>query len=138
MRDLERFIVLRTIDGQWVQHLTAMDNMRTGIGLQAVGQRDPLVAYKQQGHEMFQELLERIRHDVVRLLLHVQVQIRTAVPAVSGRRGISSPMESQQRDSRGEVAGVGAPVRSHQKVGRNDPCPCGSGLKYKRCHGKAA
>ncbi|MBI2303430.1 MAG: preprotein translocase subunit SecA [Chloroflexi bacterium] len=125
MRVLERLLMLQVIDGRWVEHLTMMDNMREGIGLQAYGQTDPLVAYKRQGHLMFQELQETIQRDIVHTIFHVTIA-REAAPrpktAVSYNR-------SQGNGAR-ELA------RAGKKVGRNDPCPCGSGKKYKRCHGR--
>ncbi|MCI0895946.1 MAG: preprotein translocase subunit SecA [Chloroflexi bacterium] len=132
MRTLERLLLLRAIDTHWVNHLTSMENLRTGIGLQAYGQRDPLVAYRTEGHKMFQELLSRMRYDVVHTLFHVAV---TQEPVNGGqRRGVgkaanASPMQAVSVGRREAVA-VGA-----TKIGRNAQCPCGSGKKYKRCHG---
>ncbi len=127
MRILERIVMLRIIDTLWVEHLTAMDYMRQGIGLQAVGQRDPLVAYKRKSHEMFQELLSTIQHDVAHTIFRVGIR-REAAPRPA------SPMVAvaggQTRDSNQP------PKASGKRVGRNDPCPCGSGKKYKKCCGK--
>ena len=131
MRLLERLLLLRAIDTHWVNHLTAMENVRTGIGLQAYGQRDPLVAYRAEGHKMFQDLLSRMQYDIVHSMFHVSI---TQEP-VNGRRkrnggagGVSaSPMQAVNPQGREKVAAA--------KVGRNAPCPCGSGKKYKRCHG---
>ncbi|MBI2832291.1 MAG: preprotein translocase subunit SecA [Chloroflexi bacterium] len=128
MRLAERVIMLRTIDSLWVDHLTAMENMRQGIGLVAVGQRDPLVAYKTEGHAMFQNLLSAIQNAVVHTIFHVAIErkeapqpVATPVSKAVGNRG-GAPQGRQK------VAG--------RKVGRNDPCPCGSGKKYKHCCGK--
>ena len=130
MRLLERLLLLRAIDTHWVTHLTTMENLRTGIGLQAYGQRDPLVAYRTEGHKMFQELTQRMQYDVVHTLFHVTVSQQ---PNNGGRKAASakaaSPMEAVNPKGKQAVA-VGA-----GKVGRNTPCPCGSGKKYKRCHG---
>ena len=115
MRMLERLVMLRTIDRLWVDHLTAMETMRQGIGLRAVGGRDPLVLYKQEGHAMFQSLLSGITHDVVHTIYKVGI-VKEKAPA-------PSPMA--QAAKRKEAVGAG------HKVGRNDPCPCGSGKKYK-------
>ena len=130
MRLLERLVLLRAIDIHWVSHLTSMENLRTGIGLQAYGQRDPLVMYRAEGHKMFQELLSRMQYDVVHSMFHVTI---TQDPA-NGRRRRSggaaagaTPMQAVNPQGR-ENAGAA-------KVGRNAPCPCGSGKKYKRCHG---
>ena len=123
MRTLERLAMLRIMDTHWVHHLTAIQEKRQGIGLQAFGQRDPLVMYKREGHEMFQSLLARIQHDIVHTIYHTGLEAKPAV------RRVQSP----QVPAGGRQALAGA-----RKVGRNDPCPCGSGKKYKRCHGVAA
>ena len=123
MRTLERLAMLRIMDTHWVHHLTAIQEKRQGIGLQAFGQRDPLVMYKREGHEMFQSLLARIQHDIVHTIYHTGLEARPAVQRV----------QSPQAPAGGRQAPAGA-----RKVGRNDPCPCGSGKKYKRCHGVAA
>ena len=120
MRILERLVMLRTIDRLWVEHLTAMENMRQGIGLHAAGGRDPLMMYKQEGQSMFQSLLAGMEHDVVHTIYRVQIKTEKAPAA--------SPMAEAAR--RKEAVAVG------NKVGRNDPCPCGSGKKYKKCCGK--
>jgi preprotein translocase subunit SecA len=112
MRAVERVVVLSTIDMLWTEHLTRMEQIRHGIGLRAVAQTDPLVAYKREGHQMFQSLLSSIRHDVVRTVLRVRMAEQH-----------TRPMPRQA-------------VLAGQQVGRNDPCPCGSGKKYKRCHGR--
>ncbi|MSQ41328.1 MAG: preprotein translocase subunit SecA, partial [Dehalococcoidia bacterium] len=129
MRQMEREVMLRTIDIHWVQHLTAMENLRTGIGLQAYGQRDPLVAFKQEAHEMFQHLLESIQHDIARTVFRYADVLQQVSPerqaTAAGRRPSSMAV----------VAGARRESSSARKVGRNDPCPCGSGKKYKKCHG---
>ncbi len=124
MRTIERLVMLRIIDTHWVQHLTSIENLRQSIGLQAFGQRDPLVMYKHEGHQMFQTLLDRIQHDIVHTIFHTGLESRPAV-----RRVQRPQVPAVARQS----AAAGA-----RKVGRNDPCPCGSGKKYKRCHGVAA
>ena len=154
MRQLERLVLLQTVDAHWVQHLTAMEHMRLGVGLQAYGQRDPLVMYRQEGHAMFQELLERVRHDIARTILHVTIRVQqqagqTQQAAPTPAQEIKdSPMASQQRNAQGQApaaasgavtAAAATPARrGNAKIGRNDPCFCGSGLKYKKCHGQAA
>lgn len=126
MRVLERLVMLRIIDNLWMEHLTVMEDMRQGIGLRAVGQGDPLIVYKREGHAMFQGLLDNIRHDVVRTIYHVNIVRQEAREPVMA----SAPAAGQQgsRRERAKVAG--------RKVGRNDPCPCGSGKKYKYCCGR--
>ncbi|MEX0761766.1 MAG: preprotein translocase subunit SecA [Dehalococcoidia bacterium] len=160
MRTLERAIMLRTIDSQWVEHLTAIDNMRQGIGLQAAGQRDPLIQYKRQAFDMFSGLVARIETDVARTIFRVamanqpppgQQQARAVKPdvpdAVAAGNGQAPVNPAAARAaaalaSKGTVMGSvnrghGAQVAGNKKVGRNEPCPCGSGKKYKRCHGAA-
>ncbi|MEW6034048.1 MAG: preprotein translocase subunit SecA [Chloroflexota bacterium] len=118
MRILERLVMLRVIDGLWIEHLTAMEQMRQGIGLRAVGNVDPLVVYKKEGHAQFESLMASIRHDVAHTIFHVTITRERAKP---------TPMAQQSRQKEAVTAG---------KVGRNDPCPCGSGKKYKKCCGK--
>jgi preprotein translocase subunit SecA len=147
MRGIERSIMLQTIDRLWVQHLTAMQNLRQGIGLYAYGQRDPLVMYKMEGHGQFNALLERIRHDTVHTVYHVVPASLAADDAAAGNgkastvkraalsrtAKLSTVMSQATASSPIPQAALGIP-----KVGRNDLCPCGSGKKYKRCHGTAA
>ena len=135
-RSIERYIMLRTIDANWVQHLTAMENLRQGISLQAVGQRDPLVMYKKEGHELFQNLQSKIIDDVV----HTIFKTGTPIDPELGTQTISTPKVANQpkpvfktNDSSKVVKKTSGP-----KVGRNEQCPCGSGKKYKRCCGLAA
>ena len=135
MRTIERQLMLRVIDGHWVQHLTAMENLRQGIGLHAFGQRDPLVMYKKEGHEMFQNLLDRIQYDIVHTVYHINV-------GGSGSDG-KSPAARPKGPDGGESVMAGVMSRKSRepvptggrKLGRNEPCFCGSGKKYKRCHG---
>ena len=122
MRMLERMVMLRTIDNLWVEHLTAMETTRQGIGLHAVGGRDPLMMYKQEGQATFRSLLAGIAHDVVHLMYRVGIKKEEPAPQ-------KSPMA--QAAQRNEAA-------TAKKVGRNDPCPCGSGKKYKKCCGRNA
>ncbi len=158
MRLLERLVLLRTIDVHWIEHLTAMENLRQGIGLQGVGQRDPLVAYKTQGHSMFEELRERIRQDVARSIYHVNIRrepapapapaAQTTSTATTGATA-SAPAPKQpapqsvrlalgptrEQKMMQQAVGDRSGVAVDSKAGRNDPCPCGSGKKYKKCHG---
>ena len=155
MRELERFILLQTLDTLWVQHLTAMEQMRLSSGLQAYGQRNPLVMYRQESHGMFQELMDRLRNGIVRTVLHLDVSAQQVRPvataaadgsapngAVATRGAVAdSPMASQQRDATGQAPDAqsrGTVRRATPKIRRNDPCHCGSGIKYKKCHGVAA
>ncbi len=128
MRELERRVLLRSIDQLWVQHLTRMDELREGVGLQAYGQKDPLVVYKTEGYRMFGKLLEDLRHDVVRTMFRVR-------PAIA-ERPIETAVTKQQMTNLGEGSETMTVTNSKKKVGVNDPCPCGSGKKYKHCHGR--
>jgi len=130
MRLLERLIMLRIIDNYWVEHLTEMDYMRTGIGLQAVAQRDPLVAYKREAHGMFESLMESIQHDIVHTIFHVNLSKQPVA------RRAPSRMEAVAAASGGGNGKKRPRKMSGKKIGRNDPCPCGSGKKYKHCCGK--
>jgi len=130
MRVLERLLLLRAIDLHWVNHLTTMENLRTGIGLHAYGQRDPLVMYRTEGHKTFQELLHRMQQDVVHSLFHVTVNQRPAAARRPSDSAKASPMQKVTGNGRQAVGGA--------KVGRNSKCPCNSGKKYKRCCGAAA
>ncbi len=141
MRLLERLLLLQTIDRLWVEHLTAVDEMRQGIGLQAYGQQDPLVAYKREAHDMWNQLLANIRQTIARAIFHVTLS--TTEPAPSAARGpvaAGGPRRAVQTlsESRGPQTATPAAKVDGRKVGRNDPCPCGSGKKFKRCHGIAA
>jgi len=152
MRLLERIVMLTTIDRLWVEHLTAMDDMREGIGLHAYGQVDPLVAYKREAYDMFEQLMANIRNGVARGIYHVQLAPQTvAVPIAAppaalreNREAIEAnagamplPDGSPPRAAAAAAAASGGGVAVMHKVGRNDPCPCGSGKKFKRCHGAA-
>ena len=127
-RYVERVVMLQVMDKLWREHLTHMDDMRQGIGLQAYGQKDPLVAYKREGFEMFEALLTNIEYDTVHKILFANVQ-RTVQPAQPRNLITNQPVEG---------AATTTQKRKQKKVGRNDPCPCGSGKKYKLCHGAAA
>ncbi|MCI0813227.1 MAG: preprotein translocase subunit SecA [Chloroflexi bacterium] len=143
MRSLERQVMLRVVDSSWVQHLTAIESLRQGIGLEAFGQRDPLVMYKKKGHEEFLTLQSRIQRDIVYTIFHLGSLVhqqagqtegngkpRKAAQRTSGKgKSNRSVMENVMGDQREAVAS------GSQKVGRNAACPCGSGKKYKRCHG---
>ena len=131
-RVIERMVLARTIDALWVQHLTAVDELRQGIGLRAYGQANPLVTYKREAHDMWEQLLENIRSTVARQLFHARpVEVPRPRPAIPVGARASGP-----GDDNGAAAGAVTPVVA--KVGRNQQCPCGSGKKYKRCHGRAA
>ena len=143
-RELERVVMLKIVDQKWMEHIDNMDELKNGIGLRAYGQKDPVVVYRMEGFDMFDEMVQDIKFDVVKLLMHatkrdegvsrketakitdVSLQDKTAIELVDGKL---SPKEG----------GINKTiVNDTPKIGRNDPCPCGSGLKYKNCHGKNA
>jgi len=130
MRIAERLVMLRVIDLLWKDHLTDMEHLRQGIGLRAVGQEQPLIVYKREGHASFEALLASIQHDVTRSIYRVGIaneapQKKEAVPV--GKK-VEREVEREVGHKVGHKIG--------RKVGRNDPCPCGSGKKYKHCCGK--
>ena len=128
IRELERVILLKVIDRKWMDHIDAMEQLRQGAGLQAYGQRDPLVEYKMNGYEMFDEMTENIKEDTVRALLHVRVEQKVEREQVAKVTGTNK-----------DESAVKAPVkRMDAKIYPNDPCPCGSGKKYKQCCGRKA
>lgn len=128
IREAERVILLKVIDRKWMDHIDDMEQMRQGIGLRALGQRDPLVEYKFVGFDMFNEMTAGIRQETVKALLHLRVEQKVEREEVAKVTGTNKDDSS-----------VKEPVkRKSAKIGRNDPCPCGSGLKYKQCCGKNA
>ena len=125
IREIERVILLKVTDQHWMNHIDDMDQLRQGIGLQAYGQRDPVTEYRFQGYDMFEEMTESIREETVKALMHVRIEQKVEREQVTKETG------TNKDDS------ANAPVqRKTEKVGRNDPCPCGSGKKYKYCCGK--
>ena len=119
--DFERLVLLKTVDAKWMDHIDAMDALRKGIGLRGYGQRDPVLAYRQEGWDMFDDMVSRIHSETASILLKVQIEKR----------------EDGSTSAKQQIASASKTVRNtEQKVGRNDPCPCGSGLKYKNCCGK--
>ncbi len=131
MRELERVILLRVMDSKWMEHLRAMDDLREGIGLRAYGQRDPLMEYKFEAYEMFQAMLQEMQEDVIQLLFRVRL-----VSEEQQRQQDRLAQAVTNRNGDGDGGNKQVPVRRETKVGRNDPCPCGSGKKYKRCCGR--
>ena len=124
MREVERVVLLKAVDSHWMDHIDAMDQLRQGIGLQALGQKDPVVAYRNMGFDMFDEMVLGIREQTVRSIFHVTVRM-----APQQREQLAKPVEVMGDDKP-------KPKRTDKKPGRNDPCPCGSGLKYKNCCGR--
>jgi len=135
VRHLERVITLQSIDNHWKDHLLAMDHLKEGIGLRGYGQRDPLQEYKREGFDMFEAMLDRYEKDIIEKLYSVRI---------AAERDVERMEAQQQRDRQDIILAHGEEQaekpkqvrRSGEKIGRNDPCPCGSGKKYKKCHGK--
>ena len=126
MRELERVVMLRVVDEYWMDNIDAMDDLKQGIGLRAYGQHDPVVAYKEEGYQMFEAMITAIKEETIRRMFLVQLRPAQEVKRekVAKETGTSAPDKSQVKR---------APVRKEHKVGPNDPCPCGSGKKYKKC-----
>ena len=157
MREFEKLVALQVLDGQWKDHLAAMDHLKEGIHLRGYAQKQPIQEFKREAFNMFEELLDRFKQEVVELLYKVQVHAESDLEAFEEEREPAG-MEFQHPTAEGAVAsedlgGYGAPEgqgetevldrpqtfrREGPKVGRNEPCPCGSGKKYKHCHGKAS
>ena len=126
MREIERIILLQCVDNHWIDHIDAMDQLRQGIGLRALGQQDPVIAYKLEGFNMFDEMVDQIRQDTVRYLFGITIEKQpTERKQIVDVDNIEAPTDEPKQ-----------PVVKETKVGRNDPCPCGSGKKYKNCCGK--
>src|SRR5215216_289491 len=137
MRDLERYIVLQVVDVRWREHLENMDYMREGIHLRGMAQKDPLVEYRNEGAVMFAELNAAIREEVVTLLFHAEIEPQDAPALESPRDGRGNgtlTYEHQSLAGADAIAAAGG-TSDHENIGRNDPCWCGSGKKFKRCHG---
>ena len=129
MREIERVILLRTVDTKWMDHIDNMDHLKQGMGLQAFKQEDPVRAYQMEGSQMFEEMIENIKIDTVKYIFHVKMERapereRVAKETGASHAGSSSESAKQQ------------PIRKKVEIGRNDPCPCGSGKKYKNCCGR--
>ena len=129
IREIERVILLKVIDRKWMDHIDDMDQLKQGIGLQALGQRDPVVQYKMMGYDMFDEMTAGIAEDTIRLLMHIQVEQKIEREQVAKVTGTN-------KDEGPSVKGPAR--RTEKKIYPNDPCPCGSGKKYKNCCGRQA
>lgn len=152
MRELERMILIRVVDNKWMDHIDAMDQLKHGIGLRALGQQDPAKAYAAEGFDMFDLMIKNIKEDTVKFCFNVTVQTDTARKQIIGAgEGRKAEFTDTANEDQSEYSGNGpvatkVPEREHKQetvrkgvtVGRNDPCPCGSGLKYKKCCGKNA
>ncbi|CAM2778449.1 preprotein translocase subunit SecA [Moritella viscosa] len=144
IRQFEKAVMLQTLDSLWKEHLAAMDHLRQGIHLRGYAQKNPKQEYKRESFELFTEMLENLKSDVVGVISKVQVQAPEDVEAVEAQRRRSESLPQNMSHAAAENQLADAPatpdaetfVRQGQKVGRNDPCPCGSGAKFKQCHGK--
>jgi preprotein translocase subunit SecA len=156
MRHFEKALMLNVLDQKWKDHLANMDYLRQGIGLRGYAQKQPMQEYKRESYEMFTALLDNIKHEVIRILARVQVKAEEDVEAVEEQRRSEKQMQFRHDEAASPAApppgavppGQALPqgaqpeqqvetfVREGRKVGRNEPCPCGSGKKYKHCHGK--
>ncbi len=130
-RQLERIVMLQTADNQWKDHLLSMDHLKEGIGLRGYAQQDPLIVYKREAFAMFQEMIDRIKEETIKILFRIQIADQ------SGIEEFTEPQEQELTFSHGDEPAKKQPFkRDGEKIGRNDPCPCGSGKKYKKCHGR--
>ena len=147
MRNLEKQMMLRQLDFHWKEHLAAMDHLRQGIGLRSYAQKNPKQEYKREAFEMFGAMLEQVKHDTISLLARVRIQSEQELAAMDEQRRKAEAMQYKHAKASAlgggnaeEGAAAADPIstfkRSSRKVGRNEPCPCGSGKKYKQCHGK--
>jgi preprotein translocase subunit SecA len=174
LREAERIIMLNVIDNQWKDHLLSMDHLKEGIGLRGYGQKDPLIEYKREGYDMFEEMMERVEDETIRYLYFLRIEVGTEIPVpypelddddeedeeppsepepalatVAAQRNADAVLDLTRNIQRkkerelasmqlgdGETATATQPANNpYKNVGRNDPCPCGSGKKYKKCHG---
>ena len=161
MRSVEKQVMLRQLDQHWKEHLAGMDHLRQGIGLRSYAQKNPKQEYKREAFEMFGAMLEQVKHDTISILSRIRVQGEQDLDDTAERRRAAEAMRFQHAEAsalagaqapQGPAAGQGLPgqpapppqrpepvapfVREGRKVGRNEPCPCGSGKKFKQCHGK--
>ena len=126
IREIERVVLLKVIDNKWMAHLDDMDALREGIGLQAYGQRDPVVEYKMQGYEMYESMMASIQEETIRILFHIRVEQKVEREAAAKVTGTNKDASAPSAPKK----------RAEQKIYPNDPCPCGSGNQYKQCHGR--
>ena len=141
MRHFEKAVMLQVLDSQWKDHLAAMDHLRQGIHLRGYAQKNPKEEYKREAFHLFSDMLDRIKHEVISLITRVQIRAEQDVAAIEAQRQAPSQVRYEHPSAGGseaeaESADIQTVVRNAPKVGRNAPCPCGSGKKYKQCHGK--
>src|SRR5690606_21410977 len=128
MREFEKVVLLRSVDTKWIDHIDAMDQLRQGIHLRAYGQIDPLREYQSEGFAMFESMVEAIEEDTAKYVMKAEIRKNLE------REEVAKGQAVNPKEDGGEVKRK--PIRKSEKVGRNDPCPCGSGKKYKQCHGR--
>ncbi len=150
IRHFEKAAMLQVLDGLWKEHLAAMDYLRQSIGLRGYAQKNPKQEYKRESFEMFTQLLDRIKNEVIKILSRVQIRAEEEVEAIEAQRRSQAPMQFEHAEASAMAGAEELPqakeggeaaepfVREGRKVGRNEPCPCGSGKKYKQCHGKVS
>jgi preprotein translocase subunit SecA len=145
MRQVERELLLQVMDNLWKEHLAAMDHLRQGIHLRGYAQKNPKQEYKRESFEMFSELLDRIQRDYIVLLARIQFHTEEDLKALAEQRKRTRDMQFRHDEAAVMGAGAGSDAdevpatpytREMPKVGRNEPCPCGSGKKFKHCHGQ--
>jgi preprotein translocase subunit SecA len=143
MRSIEKMIILQTMDMMWMNHLDEIDYLRDGIGLRGYGQRDPLIEYKREAFHMFSALLENIRSSIVNTIFKINIvtEAPNEAPAKNLQfKGATGEVEqfgaAKQADGGSKSEAKQSPIINEDKIGRNDPCPCGSDKKYKKCCGK--
>jgi len=124
IREIERMVLLQIVDTKWMDHIDAMDQLKQGIGLRAMGQKDPVMAYQVEGFDMFEAMNYSIAEDTIKLLYHISKQAKME------RKRVANPIDTPEKGGSQTV------VKSEPEIGRNDPCPCGSGKKYKHCCGR--
>ena len=128
-QDFERMILLRNVDTYWMDHIDAMDDLKKGIHLRSYAQRDPVVAYRMESYDMFDEMTAMIREDTAKMMLTLMPRHKADVQRKAVAR-VTSTSSSETESNAKQVT-----IRKERKIGPNEPCPCGSGLKYKKCHG---
>lgn len=135
MRQIEKMILLRIVDREWKDHLKRLDDLKQGIGLRAYGQKDPLIEYHFEAHNMFQNMIDNIKEDSIKFIYRVKIQPKEQSHIRKEAEGTTE--KTVVKEIKGDqIISADTPVVSKKKIGRNDPCPCGSGQKYKYCCGK--
>ena len=132
MRELERKVLLSVLDRKWREHLYEMDYLQEGIGLRAMAQRDPLVEYQREGYELFSAMMDAIKEEIAGLLFNIEVTVESSSNELTGAGLEAKPLPASGLQY---TAADQSGVTTSGQVSRNSPCPCGSGKKYKRCHG---